>query len=454
MKIYGIRKCAYCKKDVEIFHKKRLKNKNIFCSIECESRFKKEEREKKEGYLNCECPVCHKKFHLKKYQKDKNKTHCCSKKCMGKYRKKTYQGTNNPHRKYKYDENFFEIIDNDEKAWLLGWYASDGSVAKDGIATISIHNKDIDVLWAMQKILKTNIPIKKRKNSNMVSISLNSKKIVEDIRKHLKIGKGKKPLQLGELEIPQELINHFVRGVFEGDGHITYNGQPRCGISAKSEKFLSYIGKNMGIPYHIYIDKKTKQYSLEYYGNNCLDFLGKIYPDYYCGPRMSRKYDKYLDISGWQPGKSGGGCSINYGILKFMRTTDEAVLPKKAHATDTGYDLTIIKKIKNLTNNVILYDTGIRAECQPGMYLEIVGRSSISKTGYMLANNLGIIDSSYKGNLYVALLKVDPNAKELKLPYRIAQIIPKKVFPCEIVEVKDFEEETEREDGGFGSTGK
>ena len=287
----------------------------------------------------------------------------------------------------------------------------------------------------------------------MVSISLNSKKIVEDIRKHLKIGKGKKPLQLGELEIPQELINHFVRGVFEGDGHITYNGQPRCGISAKSEKFLSYIGKNMGIPYHIYIDKKTKQYSLEYYGNNCIDFLGKIYPDYYNGPRMSRKYDKYLDVSAWHNGVSGTGCSIKYGKLKFMRTSKEAILPTKAHASDTGYDLSIIKKVKNLTSNVILYDTGIRAECPTGIYLEVVGRSSISKTGYMLANNLGIIDSSYKGNIYVALLKVNSETKELELPYRIAQIIPKKILPCEIVEVQELSK-TDRGAKGFGSTGK
>lgn len=453
MKNYGIKKCACCKKDVEIFHKKRLKNKHIFCSIECESRFKKEEREKEEGYLNCECPVCHKKFHLKKYQKEKNKTHCCSRKCLGEYRQTIYKGESNPNRKYQYDENFFEKIDNDQKAWLLGWFASDGTVAKDESAGISIHKKDIDVLWKIQKVLNTNIPIKKAKNHEMVKITLNSKKIVQDIRKHLKIKGGKKPNQLGFLEIPIELINHFVRGVFEGDGSISYKGQPVCNISAKSEKFLRYIGKNMGIPYHIYIDKKTKQCSLEYYGNNCIDFLGKIYPDYYNGPRMSRKYDKYLDISAWQPCKIGNGCSIKYGQLKFMRTSKEAILPTKAHASDTGYDLSIIKKVKNLTSNVILYDTGVRAECPSGIYLEVVGRSSISKTGYMLANNLGIIDSSYKGNIYVALLKVNPEAKELELPYRIAQIIPKKILPCEIVEVQELSK-TDRGEKGFGSTSK
>ena len=111
------------------------------------------------------------------------------------------------------------------------------------------------------------------------------------------------------------------------------------------------------------------------------------------------------------------------------------------------------EEVKNLTSNVILYDTGVRAECPSGIYLEVVGRSSISKTGYMLANNLGIIDSSYKGNIYVALLKVNPKAKELELPYRIAQIIPKKVFPCEIVEVQELSQ-TDRGANGFGSSGK
>lgn len=404
-------------------------------------------------HFNVKCPICDKRFYLKPSRIKKGKTHCCSNKCSGKYKQQFYRGNNNPNRQYFYDENFLNIIDSDKKAWLLGWFASDGSVAKDDCACISIHKKDVDVLWTIQELLKTNIPINYLKNKSLVSISINSKQIVEDIRKHLNIQGGSKPEQLGKLNIKTELLPHFVRGVFEGDGCIMFKDGPICTISSKSKEFLQYIGENMEIPFNIYTNKQG-QSELYYRGNNCLDFLGKLYPDYYNGPRMCRKHDKYLDVCFWKPCKGGTNCSKKYGTLKFMKTEPNAVLPSKAHASDTGYDLTIIKKVKNLTDNVILYDTGIRAECPSGIYLEAVGRSSISKTGYMLANNLGIIDSSYKGNIYVALLKVNPNVEELPLPFKIAQLIPKKILPCELIEVDEFEEHTKREKGGFGSTGK
>lgn len=80
-KLICIKKCSYCGKDVEIRHKERLNRKNIFCSKECESKFKKNNAEHKEGYFNCECPICKKKFHLKPYQLKKYSIHYCSKEC-------------------------------------------------------------------------------------------------------------------------------------------------------------------------------------------------------------------------------------------------------------------------------------------------------------------------------------------------------------------------------------
>lgn len=137
--------------------------------------------------------------------------------------------------------------------------------------------------------------------------------------------------------------------------------------------------------------------------------------------------------------------------IKFVRNRNDAVIPTKAHPSDTGFDLTAVKVHKELDNGVILYDTGISV-CPPnGYYTEIVPRSSISKTGWMLANNIGIIDSSYTGNLLIALVPTSSRSQPLELPFCKCQLILRKLEYAEMVEVSSLDE-TERGDGGFGST--
>ena len=68
-----------------------------------------------------------------------------------------------------------------------------------------------------------------------------------------------------------------------------------------------------------------------------------------------------------------------------------------------------------------------------------------------MANNTGIIDPDYTGNLYVALTKIDKNKPNLTLPFKLVQLVIRKQysFPLKIV---DKFKETKRGDGGFGST--
>jgi len=140
-------------------------------------------------------------------------------------------------------------------------------------------------------------------------------------------------------------------------------------------------------------------------------------------------------------------------VIKVARVHPDAVLPTKAHDSDSGFDITIVAVHKELRGGITLFDTGLRLAPDPGYYTDLVARSSLMKYGYMLANGVGIIDNSYRGPLLVALRKFDPLAKDLRLPMRVAQLIPRKIINVEIRQVKDVSETT-RGDGGFGSTGK
>lgn len=144
-------------------------------------------------------------------------------------------------------------------------------------------------------------------------------------------------------------------------------------------------------------------------------------------------------------------CSHNMSLFTYKKTLDEGIPPKKANPTDSGFDLCLVKKIKE-ENGVHWYDTGIAVHPPHGYYFELVGRSSISKSGYMLANNIGIIDADYRGSLMVALVKVNPDAKALELPCRLVQIIPRQLHLMEAKEVAELCS-TDRGTGGFGSSG-
>lgn len=134
------------------------------------------------------------------------------------------------------------------------------------------------------------------------------------------------------------------------------------------------------------------------------------------------------------------------------KTRPDAILPSRAHATDTGFDLVLLEATKTL-GDVTMYATGISVRPPDGFYFDLVARSSLSKTGYMLANGVGIIDRDYTGEILVALRKVDKDAPDLVLPAKIAQLIPRQWVAMMPIEAPaEGLPGTDRGDGGFGST--
>ena len=179
---------------------------------------------------------------------------------------------------------------------------------------------------------------------------------------------------------------------------------------------------------------------------------------------------EYLNISTWSP-EVNHECEKKYidvidpygeedwdendsSTCLWSKTREDAIEPSKVRASDSGYDLHLLEKIKTV-GDVEFYDTGIRIKPNFGYYFTLVPRSSISKTGYMLANSIGIIDRTYLGNIIVALRKIDKNAEDLVLPSRLVQIIPNHIVHLQFKQVDDIDiSGTERGDGGFGSSNK
>jgi dUTP pyrophosphatase len=137
--------------------------------------------------------------------------------------------------------------------------------------------------------------------------------------------------------------------------------------------------------------------------------------------------------------------------IQFLRTDKRAVLPTRGNSFAVGHDLTAISVYKKIGSKITLYDTGLQCKPPTGYYTEIHGRSSIVKTGYTVSNCVGIIDEDYRGQLIIAVTKVDDTFPDLEVPFVKCQLILRKAEYYESKEVESLDE-TERGSGGFGST--
>lgn len=126
-------------------------------------------------------------------------------------------------------------------------------------------------------------------------------------------------------------------------------------------------------------------------------------------------------------------------------------LPIRHSDQAAGMDICATRLVKKYGSNVYLYGTGLQFQPSPGYHIELVPRSSISKTGYILANSIGVIDNDYRGELLVALRKIDSDAAEIREGDRICQILLRRTEPYNLIQVDELNS-TARGSGGFGST--
>lgn len=212
-------------------------------------------------------------------------------------------GKNTP---YHFNEHYFDIIDNEHKAYWCGFLAADGYIIqhKNGWQNqfgITLQTQDKYILEQLNKDIDGNYVIRDKK------ISKNNKEYyssilqcTSDIAVQALIDKGivpRKSLILKYLQhIPKNLEHHMIRGYLDGDGSL--------GVNNRNEYWCQFLGTQSflsGIQHFFQTNNKIYKrgniYILSYYGNKQVPYiLNQLYKD--ATIYLKRKYQKYAEMQG------------------------------------------------------------------------------------------------------------------------------------------------------------
>lgn len=140
-------------------------------------------------------------------------------------------------------------------------------------------------------------------------------------------------------------------------------------------------------------------------------------------------------------------------LFTIKKLSDNAVIPVRGTPGSAGYDLSAAYAGVVPAKGKKLIKTDISMSIPEFCYAQIAPRSGLAHKNFIHVG-AGVIDSDYRGNIGVILFNFSDKDFIVEKGDRIAQMIIKRIFTPEFVEVKEHEEHnTERGDGGFGSTG-
>lgn len=138
-------------------------------------------------------------------------------------------------------------------------------------------------------------------------------------------------------------------------------------------------------------------------------------------------------------------------FLRVEKVDSQAKLPQKAHAGDAGFDLYANNYYSIAPYAHTLVSTGVRLAIPEGYVGLIWDKSGIAFEGMKTMG--GVIDSNYRGEIKVIIKNLSEDMYNIVPGQKIAQILIQKVSQMKISE-ENIDDETERQAGGFGSTGK
>lgn len=127
-----------------------------------------------------------------------------------------------------------------------------------------------------------------------------------------------------------------------------------------------------------------------------------------------------------------------------------AYMPERAHSADAGLDLRATESTWIYSGEHHIFDTGVHVAIPEGCVGMLTSKSGLMAKGL---TNRGTIDSEYTGSIRVILYNHGAEAYPVKAGDKISQLVILPILTPELEQV-DSLEETERGNGGFGSTGR
>lgn len=221
---------------------------------------------------------------------------------------------------YKYNKDYFEVIDSEDKAYWLGFLYADGCICRtyknDKLRymhlEIQLCDEDKGHLLKFSSCIESNVPIKEKVTScngneyKSSRLTICSRKMCYDLIDHGCVPRKTYGVRLpSEKDVPKLYMRDFLRGFFDGDGCIcttTMGGKPHIELNLTGIKdmlidissFLYDEGVIQRLP-KIHNDSRSKACSIYFYGyDNIKEILDYLYKD--SKTYLDRKYKKYIEF--------------------------------------------------------------------------------------------------------------------------------------------------------------
>lgn len=210
------------------------------------------------------------------------------------------------NRKHDFNFSYFKTIDTESKAYILGFLYADGYNSHEGFV-INLHEQDKDILEKIKKELKYegNLFYRIKDNAaNQFTLQVRSLEISKDLSRLGCVKKKSLVLKFPtEEQVPTNLIRHFIRGYFDGDGSLFFTKSYNANVTSTKE-FLTGIQQTLLPVVNLYTTKLSQctpnknTFKLKINGNrNVSMFLDWLYED--ATIYLDRKYKKYQEFKNY-----------------------------------------------------------------------------------------------------------------------------------------------------------
>lgn len=209
------------------------------------------------------------------------------------------------------NEDCFASIDTPEGAYWLGLLAADGWIVtyRDepiGVA-LALHPRDMELLHGYADFVGfKGEPKRTRPEAELYQVKISSKRMTSDLIRHGIVPRKSRVIELPAIQ--DHLMPHFIRGLFDGDGHVAVrNTSITAQLTTASEALAGQVKQLIDphLPRPCTLGRDRNAYVLRWYADNALELARYLYLDStLTKPRMERKAEIFFGFQGSGAGHS------------------------------------------------------------------------------------------------------------------------------------------------------